>query len=105
MLADRAALQAARLSVREASVAVEAATNVKAAMGKTTTAMQAETIAKRRAIDAIKDELMTKMALALETAANSETAAAEKKAAEVELKMDAAVDLKEALVQFESLVA
>ena len=65
---------------------MEAATNVKATMVKTAAAMQAETIAKRRAIDVImiKDELMTRMAL--------------------ELKMDAAVDLKEALVESEALV-
>ena len=65
---------------------MEAATNVKATMVKTAAAMQAETIAKRKAIDAIhvKDELVTRMAL--------------------ELKMDAAVDLKEALVESEALV-
>ena len=38
------------------------------------------------------------MRMAAETAADSETAATEKKATKVELKMDAAMDLKEALM-------
>ena len=55
----------------------------------------------------MKDELMTRMAAVTAADSDPETAAAKQKAREVELKVDAAVDLGEALaiVQFESLVA
>ena len=72
---------------------------------ETRVAIQATTIAKRRAIDAVKDTSMMRVAAVTAADSDPETAAAKKKAGEVELKVDAAVDLKEALVQFESLVA